>query len=369
MFLLIPAWGAGVGLLLVFLVEVLSAIKKGLKKQYFIRCFFLILLFILIFLCQKYFYQGVEGEVYSSVSDVSYREVITLGSYRLSGDVDVRDVIKFIFCLFLGVVVVLNRKKLSLIDYKRELGILLLSAFFLQAGLLLLVQFLEVSEFFKFLVGQSGGVAQNHLTIDQFGYRLSLGFYEPSQMSLFMGSVIGAYVSLERNKKKMLMAVLVGLFLFVTSRSITIIFWAGCVHYLLVCSKKMLILFVGFMVAGIGCFSVVKKYIVGFSLFRSLHERSYFPDIDAPILGFLIGFDFGQVYSFIPLVGMVMQVGLVGVVALFFLVECRVRVAILVVLVFTIAPQMWYSLQWLSVAVLYLASSQCQIENASKVYP
>jgi hypothetical protein len=100
----------------------------------------------------------------------------------------------------------------------------------------------------------------------------------------------------------------------------------------------------------------VAEYYTDLELFRSVYERTFKSEVyNATPLDQLVGFDFGQVYSFEPIVGLTLQIGIIGLIGLYFILQRDVRTFGFFVFSFTLIPQLWYYPAWGAVGVFMIA--------------
>jgi hypothetical protein len=208
---------------------------------------------------------------------------------------------------------------------------------------------LDVS-IFKFLAGQP----PNFMVSDEFGTRISAGFYEPSHMSCFIGVVIGILFGqqlLGRKYLRFIVTTIALALLFLMSRSIALVaislIIAGLFISRSVIRQVLGILFIGFL--GAALFLYVDQLSF---LFRSSAARFLIPDIESlSWFHFLFGIDYGRAYVFIPLLNQLMQFGIVGTLSLIAFNRLNLTEVLAFFLIFSVAPQFWSLLPWMALSI------------------
>jgi hypothetical protein len=203
---------------------------------------------------------------------------------------------------------------------------------------------------FKGLSRQEPGLG-NFLVRDSFGYRISAGFVEPSLMSVFSGTLAGIIFKYLPKYKKIFILLSVA-FIFIVSRSLSIIIVFFAVHFL---HNYFKILFVGAISFILLFILFLKDYFFDgyFSfLFRSANERLHVPLFDYHVSQVLFGIDFGQVYSFIPVVNHLMQFGVLGVIIFYVMFRFDVRSFVVYLCISFITPQFWFPMQWICLGLI-----------------
>ncbi|MBY7897381.1 hypothetical protein KW478_12790 [Vibrio fluvialis] len=351
---LIPAWFSGGGLLLTILLEVSRTYKSRLKITYCLL-FFVFLLYLLLMV---YFQSTLhQGHIYSSVSDIKYRELITLGWYPISGDINYWYLIKFVVAATLFTLIVNNFRDYPHYEYAIFIRRVVNAAIFLSFVYFVSLYVFDIGPYLKMLVGQGETEgANNHLTRDMFGYRISLGFYEPSQMSTFLGSILALNYTFSKELWKKIGTTLVVFSLFMLSRSSAIMIVFFLVSLVLNNNRMFSVMLIAGLFFFVSLFPVIKGYLIDFSVFRSIHERSLVPDFEnITISNILFGFDYGNVYSFIPGLGVIIQIGILGYIAIVLLFIRHPRTLFTFIIIYTLAPQTWYTLQMITLSFVFIA--------------
>ena len=341
--------------------SLLAIVLTSLRKKTIVVPSNLITLLIIFSVCL--IFQVVTNTHYSIqidslVTDVNKRTELTFGTYVSSGTVNFALLLRFLVAF---VIYHLTRDLISKMPSKMLVAViknLLVFCVIFQLLLFISVEFLGWAQFLKIAIGQGGNIGpSNYLTSDEFGYRLSLGFYEPSHMSVLIGPLIAIQARLVQGPLYFLASCGLVLFFAFTSRSSAMIF-SFVIIYLILDERRFLVsLGVGVVgtvfVVGAEFLSYVRG-IDGYNLLRSLAERTHIPDIDRfHTLHWVFGVDFGQVYSFVPILSQTLTLGLLFSAALFASWRRDLRQIYSFFALFFVVPQPWTLIPWISLGLVH----------------
>ncbi|WP_418641898.1 hypothetical protein ACNUDM_00390 [Vibrio chaetopteri] len=297
----------------------------------------------MVFIAQVYFSPQYPVELLSNVVNVELRSHGTIGIYYTDGSIRIDMLAKFFVYIFIALFISSSfTSKDELIDFLFKLfcTIAMVSMVFL-----VILQVDSSYEIFKFLSRQDVGVG-NYLVKDEFGYRISAGFAEPSVMSVVAGTCAGLIFAKLEWKKRIVISLSL-IFLFFVSRSLAIIIVFTLIYLILNHYRLFLIGMTIFMVL-LTIVTTGFLFDSAFSfLFRSANERLFLPQGDFGYINVLFGVDFGQVYAFIPIVNHVLQFGVVGLVAFYFIFKFDVKLFLIYLVISFVSPQFWFPTQWI----------------------
>lgn len=295
-----------------------------------------------------------NATIVAMVSDLAFREVMTKGIYSMENGINWLSFFRMfvIVTVTLMLTVVVNRTA------RPEKYITYLVYYALASFLFVFVLANSVgADQFKAIIAPLTSLeTSNYLVSDEFGYRISGFFHEPSHASIFFGTVFAAFFVL-RQAVLSRVSILVILFaFFMMSRSLSIFAVFVVALYFLYAPKwaSLGALIALTMLQVI--LRIVAEYYAEFGLFRSVYERAFESEMyNATTLDQMLGFDFGQVYSFEPIVGLTLQIGSIGLVGLYFILQRDIRTFGFLVFSFTLIPQLWYYPAWGAVGVFMIA--------------
>jgi hypothetical protein len=341
------------GLPVYLITLVMFLLEPRISKRVLVNVLLGVGILVTVVLSQSIFRnEGVV--VISMVSDVRFREVITKGTYHMENGVNLVSAFRMILFAVVAVIfaVLLNRTN------EQVRHITILKNFVLATFLIVFVSVNVMgADQFKALIAPLTSLdSENYLTSDNYGYRISGFFHEPSQSSLFLGTSLAALFVLKRSILYRLHVLIVLLVFFMMSRSISIMA-QFTITFVFLCTPRWVSL--AALVGSIFLQALLKyvaSYFVTTGLFRSIYERSFSSEVHgATIMDWLLGFDFGQVYSFEPIVGIALQIGAIGIVGLYVILQRDIRIFAFAVFSFTLAPQLWYFPAWGAVGVFMIA--------------
>ena len=306
-------------------------------------------LIILTLILQIVFRNG-NSIIEAMVSDQTLRSNITKGMYSMENGASLISSLRLIiFAMLTGIFI-------TLFDMKYSIKEIIPSLFSYSIGTFLLVFALSMllgADVLKSVLSRFSSLdASNFLTIDRFGYRISGFFNEPSHSSVFIGTVMAAMFSLSRDAKSKVLAIIGLLFVFFLARSVTIFAIFGAGLFLLRASSGTALVSVFAVFYIQNAMKLIADNFGSSGLFRSVYERTFRSEIFGNTLtDSLFGFDFGQVYSFEPIKGIMLQLGVVGVIALYFISQRSLQVFSFAILCFSAIPQMWYYPPWAAIGL------------------
>lgn len=295
-----------------------------------------------------------NATIVAMVSDLAFREVMTKGIYSMENGINWLSFFRMfvIITVTLMLTVVVNRTA----QPEKYITYLVYYALASFLFVFILANSVGADQFKAIIAPLTSLDTSNYLVSDEFGYRISGFFHEPSHASIFFGAVFAAYFVLRQDVLSRI-SILVILFVFFTmSRSLSILAVFVVTLYFLYAPKwaSLGALIALTMLQVI--LRVVAEYYAEFGLFRSVYERAFESEMyNATTLDQMLGFDFGQVYSFEPIVGLTLQIGSIGLVGLYFILQRDIRTFGFLVFTFTLVPQLWYYPAWGAVGVFMIA--------------
>lgn len=308
-------------------------------------------------------HQNENVTIIAMVSDQSLREVITKGTYSMENGVDWGSFLRttVISSVTLMLTVVVNRTG------QQEKYISYLINFALASVLIVLIlaNGLGADQFKEIIAPFTSLETGNYLTSDQFGYRISGFFHEPSHSSVFFGTLLATRLALQQTVWGYISSLAILFAFFLMSRSIGILAIFIITLYFLYAPKwASLVAMLGSAMLQV-ILIIVSGYFPQFGLFRSVYERALSSEVyNATTLDWFLGFDFGEVYSFEPIVGLTLQIGIVGLVGLYFILQRDVRTIGFFVFSFTLMPQLWFYPAWGAVGVFMIALQAKEMSGA-----
>ncbi|MDP4062068.1 hypothetical protein RBLE17_18250 [Rhodobacteraceae bacterium LE17] len=224
------------------------------------------------------------------------------------------------------------------------------------------------SEIFKSLISIVSSLnTPNYLTQDQYGYRLSGFFHEPSQASIVFGTSLACLAYMRSKIRWFLVLTVLAILYFFMSRSLTILVIFLVCLILLNTPRIFSVIFICTLFGFQTIISVFHNQILPTGLIRSIYERAFASQFEiADWRNFLFGTDFGEVYSFEPIWGIHLQVGYIGLIALYFILQRDVRAYAFAVTCFTIAPHLWFAPSWFALAIFLIGSDRSVRAQLSK---
>lgn len=298
-------------------------------------------------------FRNDDATIIGMVTDANFRETITRGVYGMENGVNTFAFVRFLILMTLFVFLWEALAKDRNLD--RFLGansIFIVSSFFF---VFLAVGVLGGDGFKQLISPISSLNSPNYLTQDKFGYRISGFFHEPSQASVFAGAALACSFWLVKGLRRKLVVVASVIVIFFLSRSLAVI-PVFLIAAVLLRSSRTFSLAVG---VAVFFAQVVLKFLADryweTGLFRSLYERSFRSEVfEGRGIDIFFGYDFGQIYSFEPVIGTALQVGYVGLLAIFFFLRRDVSTFVFALLCFAVVPQLWYSPAWLAIGMFLL---------------
>lgn len=304
----------------------------------------IISLFSIVILLQSLFYS--DNYVFGIVEDTQYRfaELSNLGSYPISGTIHVKNTLKFIFYYISLYLFYLNLIKVGHQNFIKLLRSLIMTAVLLQI-------LIALGSLFKDL-NYLG--APNFQTLDPWGVRYSIGFYEPSLLSVVIIPILFLAVIVDRKFMFIYLLLLVVFFLLTRSGSYVVL----CVAFVAVHVFQKLKLpnwaLVFILLLGTwATYYVMTEFLSENVLFDSISDRLRF---DGMVISswIIFGVDFGQVSSFIPFYTLILQVGLIGSIVLLAMFNYRISYFFLANLIIAITGRLWFMETILALLVLKL---------------
>lgn len=243
---------------------------------------------LIILIGQLWLYKG--GGFYTNVSESRFREMLTVGTYIVSGNVNVSRFVKFV--IYLGISI-----KLSLVSKKRINRTSRLAVYILLILLFLQILFTTIFGpefnfrlFQNFIEGQA--LTAGHI----LSHRFHFGFYEPSAASLFFGII----VFLGFSDKSIIWSYMLLAVISIITESISSIVVFTVLYF------SPIILFSAFSGVFLLFFKVLNFNPQDFFFLRSFYDR--YPIVNFDNLRWIFfGVDFGNIYSFYPIFGILVD--------------------------------------------------------------
>ena len=349
-FYCLPGILSGLGL---YAVAAWFAGKSPFKRREVITNYLIGLGLVLTVLLVQTTFPNNEATIIGMVSDIDLREILTRGVYGMENGVDTFAFVRFLILVTLFVFLWEALAKDENLDkFLRASSLIIVSSFIF---VFLAVSVLGGDEFKKIISPISSLNSPNYLTQDSFGYRISGFFHEPSQASVFAGTALACSFLIVKGLTQKLFAVASVFVVFFLSRSFTVIPVFLIAAVLLRSSRAFSLMVMVFLFFA----QVVLRFLADryweTGLFRSLYERSFKSEVfEARAIDVLFGYDFGEIYSFEPLFGAALQVGYVGLLAIFFFLRRDVSTFVFALFCFAVVPQLWYSSAWLAIGMFSL---------------
>lgn len=333
-------------------------LKKNLQR--FLKITAYIVLVSAIFLLFQAFFNSFDYVYYyGPVTNSESRSLLSIGLETINGNVDLQNILRLFFCL-----IFFSTLYFSLSNLKQNIFIKLIWALInlniiIQLFVILVLSLFPSGEsFLRQLVSDS-----NFLTSDMLWYRVSSFFSEPSQMSVIMGTLL-AIAFQKANFRERIFLILILIFFFVSSRSLALfIIFFGYLAFTSRSKAIYLSTFTIFLISPL-LIDLVTSISDELNLLRSIFERTYNPSYEYSN-GFwlLFGLDFGATYSFTPGLGLIQQIGIIGLLIILFIFKGNLRVISLIMLFIFVVPQLWYTVFFQA-----LAFALASINLAYKTY-
>jgi hypothetical protein len=321
----------------------------------FIYC---VLVMIIIFIFQIYFNSLYPVSIFSGVVDSSLRSHGTMGTYYADGSTNFVLLFKFFVYLFITLLISKSFSSINLFVsflYRLFIFVFLLNLVFF------FILFIDSSyDLLKFLARQNVGTG-NFLVSDDFGYRISAGFTEPSLMSSFAGTLAGViFKYLGRDRKIFIFFAIFIIFLVSRSLSIFIVFFSVHLIYCyfsIFCLGSPPFLMLIFLFFKDDVFNGKLSF-----LFRSSNERLHLPVFDYSWSHILFGIDFGQVYAFLPGVNHLLQYGVFGFLVFYLMFKFDLKTFLIYLCISFVIPQFWFPSQWICLGLI-LARKNLELKS------
>ncbi|WP_422840510.1 hypothetical protein [Aeromonas veronii] len=343
----LPVLFLGLNIYVVILHELIIFLLNGRLNRH--RVIFLLspIAFLAIIIGQLYL--DYNGEtIFGVLSDSSLRTYDSMGTIELNGNVDFVAIFKM-FTYFALVFLFLNNIK-CLYDWYDLFKIILQLNIFV----VIVIFFLCYSDLALSMLKALSLNAPNFLTVDEIGHRVSGFYYEPSQFSLMMSSVLASLYFLSRDKKAKIKIIFLLFLFFSVSRSVTLVTSFSLCIILLYRPRLFIASIIISLLLMINSNSIIESIYGSSSLFRSLLARTVVTEFSLPFPYNMFGGDFGQVTSFYPFYGIVFQTGFLGLLFVFVIFKFRIPLAMLILLLFSVSPRLWYFDIYLPATFLYI---------------
>ena len=281
-----------------------------------------------------------DESIAAHVSSETFRSSGTFGVSNRS-DLNLEKLVflysKFICLLIMAVG--LNRSLFSL--SKNELKFILTRVMIIVTGInLIIFGFVEILNLGSLVRSVFGRCDENFLVGDVYGARLSIGFFEPSHMAIFVGLMVGTVLLGSSSRGETILVIAICLVNFLLSRSLTVLL----VPLLLFAAFRYR--WTTFLLGTITYFALMWVWRTGLvdpvGLLRSFNDRMTPPDWSSYSI-LLFGFQFGEVYSFTPFMSVAIQIGIVGLVGVFIIFDFNLCGLLVFLFLNMMCPQMWFT--------------------------
>ncbi|WP_376869695.1 hypothetical protein AB5G97_07425 [Aeromonas veronii] len=344
----LPVLFLGLNIYIVILHELIVFFLNGRLNRHRLILLLSPIAFLAIIIAQLYL--DYNGEtLFGVLSDPSLRTYDAMGTIELNGNVDFVAIFKM-FTYFSLVFLFLSNIK-CLYDWC-DLFIIIVR---LNVILVIVIFFLCYSDLALAMLKKLALNSPNFLTVDDIGNRVSGFYYEPSQFSLMMSTVLASLYFFSRDKKTKVQIVFSLLLFFSVSRSVTLL--ASFLLCITLLYRPRL--FVAFSLVSLllmfNSDSIIESIYGSSSLFRSLLARTVVTNFSLSFPYNMFGGDFGQVTSFYPFYGIIFQTGYLGLFLVFIILKFRIPLAMLILLLFSVSPRLWYFDIYLPATFIYIA--------------
>ncbi|WP_370546866.1 hypothetical protein [Edwardsiella tarda] len=331
----LPVLFIGLNIYIVILHELFVFILKGRwRRRNFIFLLAPTSFIIIAFIQYNLNYNGES--IFGVLSDVSLRTYDTMGAINLSGNVNFVDVFKMATYFLLVFLLYNNIKSLS--EWHDFFKKIIKLNFFVVIPIFLF-------SFSPFLVSMLKAIAlnsSNFLTVDDFGYRISGFYYEPSQFSLMMSTVLAILYFSSKDIAEKGKIIFVLFVFFLLSRSVTLVASFLLCSFLLYRPKTFVAFSCCIFFIVINSEKIIELVYGSSPLFRSLLARTVITNYTLTFPYNMFGADFGNVTSFYPFYGIVFQSGYFGLLIVFLMFKFRIPLIMLILLLFSVSPRLWY---------------------------
>ncbi len=312
------------------------------------------------------FFRNEHTNVVAMVTDQALREVITKGNYGMQNGVAWVSFIRMIVFALITIMFVASIDRTN----TRERYVAYLVNFAVASFVIVFVlaNAMGANQFKALISPITSLETANYLTYHGNALRISGFFHEPSHSSLFFGTALAALFVLRRGFFSRVRVIVILFVFFLMSRSMGILAVFIFALYFLYAPKwgALAALFASVFLQAI--LSFWAEYYATTGLFRSVNERSFRSEVyNATSQQWLVGFDFGQVYSFEPFVGLTLQIGILGLVGMYFILQREIRTFGFFIFAFSLTPQLWFYPAWGSVGVFMIALHAKELSDARRM--
>lgn len=328
----IPFLGLNVYILLVH--EVLLAIFLGrISKKILYYPLFLFLFFGIVF-AQHYMLSGSTYSLFGVVTNPDLRTYDAMGIYTTSGQVEYLAVFKTLIYVLTTILLFSNINSRAM--YYDLISKLIYCSVI--SSLLVYV----ISTYWFDGLKQFAMNAPNFLTEDDFGYRISGFFYEPSQQSLLVATASAVKLQESKDNLEKTLTIMAMILIFILSRSMSMIIVFGIVLIFMKYKKVTSLLILVSALALSKLDFILTFFFESSNLFRSLLARTVDTPLPTDSVALMLGMDFGSITTFLPLYGLFFQVGILGVFILCCVFYRALPLLILGAMLFSLSPRLWY---------------------------
>ncbi|WP_188007791.1 hypothetical protein [Photobacterium damselae] len=336
--------------------------NKKLSKKNNIYIY-LAIVFIAIFILQILLLKGTDIYIFTSVVDSKLRlsDLNTFGYYFINGEVNIKyailTIVYIMYFYFMS----------SNIESKNEIYKLIKTFSIVYSILFILLFIMTYSASSVEILKAMANHAPNYLTKDDFGFRISLGFAEPSMMGALLGPLL-AILFVSFNKKKL--AIIVFLLAMIMSRSGSLFILFFSVIFLLKYRVNLLsfiIVIIGVIFISSLSEDIISSLSENIFIFRSVAERLFFPHLDITRLYYFIGIDYGHVMSFYPIISIIIQIGIIGLIGIIFIMKGNYNIIIILFLICSVTKsfssyELWFIL-FILISIHYIFKNENRINN------
>lgn len=349
------------GFYITFLCEFLLFLyNKKVKRETYIILYSMIV-FLSVISLQFFLLNNDGSTILATVTDPLLRlsKSSTLGHYLINGDV----LGKYVFltiCYMFYVFFLCNNLK-----DENDFWDLIKKNIIVYLILSIIIFVLTFNQSLVFFIKGLSGFSPNYLTQDEFGYRISVGFFEPSMMSVYISTILAIAI---KNKKIRYISIFTFVVLFLLSRSGSLLILYLSIIVLINYKVKVIpfIVFVFlFILLSLVPHDVVANLSQDVFFLRSLSERLFFPDINLLSYPFFIGIDYGNVTTFFPIISIIIQVGVLGSIIFFIITRCNLSLIVIIFLLISVSRNIASYELWM--AIFFLISMSHYLELRLKV--
>ncbi|HIF9110441.1 TPA: hypothetical protein ACX6PT_003224 [Photobacterium damselae] len=349
------------GFYVAFLFEFLFFFYKRTVKKKSLTILYGVFTFIFIVFLQYFLLDGYGSSIVATVSDplLRFSKSSTLGYYVINGNISSKYFFLTIVYMFYIYFLVNN------IDDKNEFWDFIKKNIVIYLILSIFIFLVTLDSGFANFLKSLSGFAPNFLTKDEFGYRISVGFFEPSMMSVYISTIL-AIATKNRNLKYISMFTFLILFLLSRSGSLFILYFS--IIFFINYKIKFLpfcILVLGILSVSFIPHEIIVKLSKDVFFLRSLSERLYFPNFELLSYPFFVGVDYGNVTTFFPILSIIVQIGFLGLFVFFIIARFDLSIIIIIFLLNSVSRNISSYEFWM--AIFFLISMRNYLQSNDRI--